>query len=149
MDLSFILNPVLPTGKDSIFATRSGVLAVGAAEETLISEGRPSVLDILEITGNTDSAPRIRIERRTASGTFVAMSMPKADGTGVDPMRFREIAANGGFIWDIRAYDTTAGKFKVALKAPIYFPHGFRVLLDNPFGQTAPNVGAILYGRTF
>lgn len=138
--------PVSPLGVDSFFATRTGILAVGSGETTLIQVLYPSVIEVLEVSGNAANAPRVRIQRRKPDGSFENMTFPAANGAAAMGMTPSIVNSDGCAIFDITAYDAASSKYKMVLNRPLAFPNGFMITLSNQ-AASDQNVAATVYGR--
>lgn len=147
--LSNIINPgQVAVGGDTFYAARSGVLTNGATE-TLHATTVPTIIDMMEIAGDTATAPQIIIERRKADGTHESVTFSNATGTGNAIVTPSEIVSNGIDIFTVKVYDADAGRYKLALNRPLYFSLGVRIIVRNQFGAASPNAGVRVFGRTF
>lgn len=138
--------PVSPLGVDSFFATRTGILATGSGETTLIQMLYPSVVEILEVATSAANAGRIRILARKPNGGLENLTMMNGSGSAALSMVPSQINEHGSALFDITAYDAASSTFKFVLNRPLAFPNGFTITLSNQSSVDA-NVGASVYGR--
>ena len=132
-------------GKEYIQESQYKTLETTGSETTVFTIYEPVIIDRLVWATNSPKG-QIRL-MEFKNNTFVATpAIILPNGSGGDGWWASRIVDYKDDFWNIHAYDETAKEFKFSAKRMLYFPKGFRVIVQNN-DTAAIKIGVRLEGR--